>query len=344
MDPTTSTPIDPALLAKSEVLVSTCNPSTPAHKAHDSYAAYELAGKKMACLINPYFSACTALKVGLMDSHGRYDDIPMDPSDIERYLDIYNHMLCYYSVYDSENRQLGLFCGHITWWFYVHLFVGPSAAAKGTITSNASKKAKNRAWGLMEVTLHIIAYVHVVAYFTLSSEQKWASTTGNVNLLEMAWMIIDMFGDRDEWTHVRFSRMLTKHGSAVGSNTSSTSTSQPSSVAPSNDILSAASTTSNVTNNTSKLSSTSNNIDPNSSTLPTENRDVSPLTSDEEMEMPVPVSVHPHRPVLKKHKKADEMIFATDTEDPLVSTTVKTAKATGHNTCQCKGRKHANGF
>ncbi|KAI5990727.1 hypothetical protein EDD15DRAFT_2129364, partial [Pisolithus albus] len=64
-------------------------------------------------------------------------------------------------VYDSENRQLGLFRGHIAWRFYVHLFIGPSAAAKGTVTSNASKKAKNRAWGLMEVTPHIIAYVHV---------------------------------------------------------------------------------------------------------------------------------------------------------------------------------------
>ncbi|KAI6015849.1 hypothetical protein BKA83DRAFT_45832, partial [Pisolithus microcarpus] len=115
---------------------------------------------------------------------------------------VYNWPSFFYEdgVYDPQNRLRGLFQGHIAWRFYVHLFIGPSAAAKGVVTSNTAKRAKNRAWTLTEVTPHIIAYVHVIAYFTLTAEQKWTNATGNIDLAEMAWTIVDMFENRDEWT------------------------------------------------------------------------------------------------------------------------------------------------
>lgn len=324
MDAQASIPIDPALLTTSthNVNVLPHDSSAPTHKAnvsqYDSYAAYELAGKKMVCLINPNFSVCMALKVRIMDLRGRYEDIPMEQSEVERYFEIYNLMLQHVpwledelkimdapefdkvankltkgmsdqrsmdlgslkhaglayipfkmnttftldppllkgedksdrgfnhpqiarllcprkklhlfdedeagtmialqtgdipvtvynwpsffyeeGVYDPQNRLRGLFRGHITWRFYVHLFVGPSAAAKGVVTSNTAKKAKNRAWTLTEVTPHIITYVHVIAYFTLTAELKWTNTTGEIDFAEMAWTIVDMFENRDKWT------------------------------------------------------------------------------------------------------------------------------------------------
>ncbi|KAI6042234.1 hypothetical protein EDC04DRAFT_2601030 [Pisolithus marmoratus] len=304
LDASASIPIDLFLLTPSEMSAPTHNAnasphnsSAPTHKAdasqnnssasmckanasqYDSYAAYELAGRKMACLINPNFSPHTVLKVGVMDLCGCYEDIPMEQSEINQYLNIYHLMLRYVpwledelkimdvpkfnkvanklakgmseqcsmdlgsvkhaglayipfnmnttsaldpplskewcstiialqtgaipittynwpsffyedGVYDPQNWHRGLFCGHIAWWFYVHLFIGPSAAAKGVVTSNTAKRAKNCAWTLMEVTPHIITYVHII---------KWTNTTGSINLAEMAWTIVDMFENRDEW-------------------------------------------------------------------------------------------------------------------------------------------------
>lgn len=104
-------------------------------------------------------------------------------------------------VYDPEDRLKGLFRGHIAWRFYVHLFIGPSAASNGRVTSNTSKKSKNRAWNLLRVTPHIIAYVHIIAYLTLSSAPKWANEFGDVDLQAMSWTIVEMFEHSDDWTH-----------------------------------------------------------------------------------------------------------------------------------------------
>ncbi|KAI6016735.1 hypothetical protein EDC04DRAFT_2608332 [Pisolithus marmoratus] len=285
-------------------------------------------------------------------------------------------------VYDPQNQHRGLFHGHIAWWFYVHLFVGPSAAVKGVITSNTAKRAKNHAWTLMEVTPHIITYVHVIAYFTLTAEQKWTNTTGSIDLAEMAWTIVDMFENRDEWMHetlhwwntyVSFittyrcafphhaqngSRSLkrclepesdddvmhicTKHGSTIGSNASSAGSSGTFGNDVSSNHASSAS-------GSSKLSSTGGTRSPvdigsNSNVLTTGNHDGSPLTSDGEEEPPVLEPVCHPKLVPKKCKKVDEMIFATNTEDPPVSTTVETAKAATSMTCQHGGKKCANGF
>ncbi|KIN98799.1 hypothetical protein M404DRAFT_31121 [Pisolithus tinctorius Marx 270] len=501
MDPAASVPIDPALLTPSELLASTRNVDAPQRDLpvptrtlkdklanlpqHDSYAAYEVAGKKMACLINPGFSPLTALRVGLKDSRNQWDEIPLERSEVDRYLIIYYQMLRYVpwlheelrimdtrefekvaskittgmslqhsmdlgsvkhaglayipldmhgtfalnppllkgedksdrgfnhpqlaellcprkkldlfkkdpagtmtalqtgaidvttwnwptffyedGLYDPQNRHHGLFHGHIAWRFYVHLFIGPSAAAKGVVTSNASKKAKNRAWGLTEVTPHIIAYVHVIAYFTLSAEQKWTNTTGNIDLAEMAWYIVDMFEDRDDWTretlawwnsrafpersrngskalkrriepdsddnvvHIRATR-----GSTVSSNPSS-------SLGGGSDVNNNASCSNGISS-----AGSSDNAGFDFSAITTENRGTSPLTSDEEdseeLVAPVPRRA---KPKLKKRKKADEDIFITDTEDRApASATLEIAKAT---TCAGKprgraGKKRANGF
>ncbi|KAI5980896.1 hypothetical protein EDD15DRAFT_2380723 [Pisolithus albus] len=459
--------IDPALLVNAP---APRNSSASTQKAnasqHDSYAAYELAGRKMACLVNPNFSVRTALKVGIMDLRGRYEDIPMEQSEVERYFDIFNRMLRYVpwledelkimdapefdkvankltkgmsdqrsmdlgsvkhaglayiplkmnttftldpplskgedksdrgfnhpqiarllcprkklhlfdedeagtmialqtgaipvtvynwpsffyedGVYDPQNRLCGLFRGHIAWRFYVHLFIGPSAAAKGVVTSNTAKRAKNRAWSLTEVTPHIIAYVHVIAYFTLTAEQKWTNATGNIDLAEMAWTIVDMFEDRDEWTRQTLewwntrafphrpqnrSRSLkhrlepdsdddvmhirAKRGSTVSSNTPAADSSSGSfgDNVPSNDtsLASGSNVVHNLSGSTSVAADSTESSDATSfnfDSFATEGRNDSPLTSDGDMESPL-VAVRRPKPVLKKRKKADDISIFT---------------------------------
>ncbi|KAF8443782.1 hypothetical protein L210DRAFT_3643378 [Boletus edulis BED1] len=113
-----------------------------------------------------------------------------------------NWPTCFYEegVYDPENRAEGLFRGHAAFRFYTHLFIGPSAASTNTVTLSSSKISKNRAWGLTEVTLSIIAYVHVLLYFTLSTAPRWCMAIGQMDLAEMAWAIIEMFDNKDDWT------------------------------------------------------------------------------------------------------------------------------------------------
>lgn len=104
--------------------------------------------------------------------------------------------------------------------FYVHLFIGRSAAASGTVTvtSNASKPSKNRAWGLTQITPAIIAYVHVMVcvsdtssslinhtwqmYFTMSTAPRWCTVIGNMDLCQMAWNIMELLGGKgmDPWS------------------------------------------------------------------------------------------------------------------------------------------------
>ncbi|KAI5992518.1 hypothetical protein EDD15DRAFT_2368291 [Pisolithus albus] len=104
-------------------------------------------------------------------------------------------------IYNPENKLKGLFCSLPAFWFYTHLFIGPSAAVTNTIISHSSKLSKNCAWGLTEVTLYIIAYVHVVMYFTLSTAPRWCTVIGQMGLSELLWLIIEMFDDKDDWTH-----------------------------------------------------------------------------------------------------------------------------------------------
>lgn len=226
-------------------------------------AMCELAGHKLACLVNPFILPRTALKVGVMYRMGRDADIGMDVEEIPRYLEFFDAILIHVpwleqelfkidsreltavtnkltsgmseqrlmdlssvkhaglayipldmkklfaldpplpktedkskrgffhpglakllcpqkkrqtfdedpefmmaaiqdgsirvteymwpsyfyedGVYDPEDRSKGLFHGHIAWRFYVHLFIGPSAATNGTVKSMAAKKSKNRA-------------------------------------------------------------------------------------------------------------------------------------------------------------------------------------------------------
>jgi len=148
-----------------------------------------------------------------------------------------NWPTCFYedSVYDPENPEKGLFRSKAAFRvrchqyfdvvltcpfskFYTHLFISPSAAASGAVTSNTSKPSKNRAWGLTRITPAIIAYVHVVVcvldtssplidhtwqmYFTMSTAPRWGANIGDMDLCKMAWNIIELLGGKemDPWT------------------------------------------------------------------------------------------------------------------------------------------------
>ncbi|KIM60718.1 hypothetical protein SCLCIDRAFT_26409 [Scleroderma citrinum Foug A] len=103
-------------------------------------------------------------------------------------------------VYDLEDRLKGLFCGHTMFQFYMHLFISPSATAADTVIGNPSRPSKNHLWNLTKVTPQIIAYVHVVLYFTLTTAPCWCTIVGQMDLDEMASLIIEMFTDPDDWT------------------------------------------------------------------------------------------------------------------------------------------------
>lgn len=104
------------------------------------------------------------------------------------------------NVYDPDDRLKGLFCGHAAFRFYTHLFIGPAAAATDTVVGNVSRPSKNALWGLTSVTPQVIAYVHVLLYFTLSTAPRWCQNVGQMNLDEMASLIIEMFSNPDNWT------------------------------------------------------------------------------------------------------------------------------------------------
>ncbi|KAG8218022.1 hypothetical protein J3R82DRAFT_6217 [Butyriboletus roseoflavus] len=78
-----------------------------------------------------------------------------------------NWPTCFYkdSIYDPENKA--------------------KAVETDTIISNTSKMSKNHAWGLIKVTPSIIAYAHVMLYFTLSTAPCWCSNVGLMDLSEM---------------------------------------------------------------------------------------------------------------------------------------------------------------
>ncbi|KAG0693859.1 hypothetical protein DFH29DRAFT_881138 [Suillus ampliporus] len=91
------------------------------------------------------------------------------------------------SVYNPTDKTKGLFRNHVVARFYMHLYIGPSAAMARSTTSKASKVARNRAFGLTSVTKNIIAIVHIITYFTLSHMQNWMNEIGTMNLEELFW-------------------------------------------------------------------------------------------------------------------------------------------------------------
>ncbi|KAG1747922.1 uncharacterized protein EDB91DRAFT_1245391 [Suillus paluster] len=101
---------------------------------------------------------------------------------------------------DPTDKTKGLFRNHVVARFYMHLYIGPSAAMAESTTSKASKVARNCAFGLTSITKNIIAIVHIITYFTLSHGQNWTNEIGTMNLEELFWAIINMLDDdEDPW-------------------------------------------------------------------------------------------------------------------------------------------------
>ncbi|KAG1852113.1 hypothetical protein DFJ58DRAFT_728657 [Suillus subalutaceus] len=100
------------------------------------------------------------------------------------------------SIYDAADKTKGLFRNHTAIRFYKHLFIGPSSVTNDSSNvHNSAKPSKNRAWGLTAVNKYIIAYVHIIAYFTISSTQHWMRYIGDMDLEELLWAIIKMLHD-----------------------------------------------------------------------------------------------------------------------------------------------------
>ncbi|KAG1755278.1 uncharacterized protein EDB91DRAFT_1077253 [Suillus paluster] len=85
--------------------------------------------------------------------------------------------------------------------FYKHLFIGPSSVMNDlSNVHNSAKPSKNCAWGLTAVNKYIIAYVHIITYFMISSAQHWTQCIGDMDLDELLWAIIEMLdNDNNPW-------------------------------------------------------------------------------------------------------------------------------------------------
>ncbi|KAG2337190.1 hypothetical protein BDR05DRAFT_1005264 [Suillus weaverae] len=104
-----------------------------------------------------------------------------------------------HDIYDVAEKTKGLFRNHIVVRFYKHLFIGPSSVTDDSSNvRNSAKPSKNRAWGLTAVNKYIIAYIHVITYFTISSAQHWTRYIGDMDLDELFWAIVEMLDDNDD--------------------------------------------------------------------------------------------------------------------------------------------------
>ncbi|KAG9314877.1 hypothetical protein JVU11DRAFT_3978 [Chiua virens] len=101
-------------------------------------------------------------------------------------------------VYDPKDNTIGLFRNHVVVRFYKHLFLGPAAVVNESTTRRAARPAKNRGWGLDSVDRHIIAYVHIITYFTLSHAQQWSQTVGEMDLEDLYSRIVEMLEDESD--------------------------------------------------------------------------------------------------------------------------------------------------
>ncbi|KAG1734273.1 uncharacterized protein EDB91DRAFT_1057000, partial [Suillus paluster] len=122
-----------------------------------------------------------------------------------------------HDIYDSAEKTNGLFRNHIVVRFYKHLFIGPSSVTNDSSNvRNSAKPSKNRAWGLTAVNKYIIAYIHVIKYFTISSAQHWTRYIGDMDLDELLWAIVEMLDDdNDPWvkdTLTWWNRYVSLHG------------------------------------------------------------------------------------------------------------------------------------
>ncbi|KAG1747948.1 uncharacterized protein EDB91DRAFT_1079626 [Suillus paluster] len=61
-----------------------------------------------------------------------------------------------------------------------------------------AKLSKNHAWGLTAVNKYIMAYIHIITYFTISSAQHWTQYIGDMDLDELLWAIVEMLDDDDD--------------------------------------------------------------------------------------------------------------------------------------------------
>ncbi|KAG1747759.1 uncharacterized protein EDB91DRAFT_1016905, partial [Suillus paluster] len=104
-----------------------------------------------------------------------------------------------HGIYDAAEKTHSLFRNHIVLRFYKHLFIGPSSVINDSSNvRNSAKPSKNCAWGLTAVNKYIIAYVHIITYFTISSAQHWTRCIGDMDLDELLWAIIEMLDDDDD--------------------------------------------------------------------------------------------------------------------------------------------------
>ncbi|KAG1846741.1 hypothetical protein F4604DRAFT_1976456 [Suillus subluteus] len=108
------------------------------------------------------------------------------------------------AIYDSEDPNIGLFCGHAGTRAFQHLYLGPAAAGSEEHNNDDSKhgrsKSKATMYGLTKVTPQAWAWAMCAAWFSLLACNSYKVCIRSFNLEDFFFAIIETLDDpEDPW-------------------------------------------------------------------------------------------------------------------------------------------------
>ncbi|KAG1881231.1 hypothetical protein F4604DRAFT_1993420 [Suillus subluteus] len=108
------------------------------------------------------------------------------------------------AIYDSEDPNIGLFCGHAGIRTFQHLYLGPAAAGSEEHNDDDSKhgrsKSKATMYGLTKVTPQAWAWAMCAVWFSLSACNSYKVCIRSFNLEDFFFTILETLNDpEDPW-------------------------------------------------------------------------------------------------------------------------------------------------
>ncbi|KAG2336867.1 hypothetical protein BDR05DRAFT_1005510 [Suillus weaverae] len=108
------------------------------------------------------------------------------------------------AIYNSEDLNIGLFCGHAGIRAFQHLYLGPAAAGSEEHKDDDSKhgrsKSKATMYGLTKVTPQAWAWAMCAVWFLLSACNLYKVCIGSFNLEDFFFAIVETLDDpEDPW-------------------------------------------------------------------------------------------------------------------------------------------------
>ncbi|KAF9219385.1 hypothetical protein BS17DRAFT_821754 [Gyrodon lividus] len=99
-------------------------------------------------------------------------------------------------LFNLSSLLEGLFRSDTAVRFCRHSLLGASQV-QGDNSQRGSKPSKRKAWGIMKMTPHIVAWEMTKIYYTLSTKDTWNTQIGMFNLAEFYYTIAELLEDPD---------------------------------------------------------------------------------------------------------------------------------------------------